>query len=307
MTQPAAATGPGPTFLARGPAAIDQNGTSSGPGATPRPVRSADQPQTSWHHKVTSSSIAPKAVPKTTFAAVAVAKTGRRSRCSSMTGDGCLADLRMNSATPAAAAAIRPSVAGEDQPQASDLTRARASAPMATVNTVAPSVSGSASARSAASPARAAARGSGWSIRWPATTASTTTGTLTRNTQCQLTATRAPPSTGPSAAAAPPTEVHALMVPVRFSGRAAASSRPREAGMSSAPPAAWTTRAATSTQTSGAAAQAAEARPNTTIPVRNAARRPIRSAARPAGTSSAANTIAYAFSTHDRSGRLAPE
>ena len=76
--------------------------------------------------------------------------------------------------------------------------------------------------------------------------------------------------------------------------------------MSSAPPAAWTTRAATSTQTSGAAAQAAEARPKTIIPVRNAARRPIRSAARPAGTSSAANTIAYALSTQDRSARPAP-
>ena len=40
----------------------------------------------------------------------------------------------------------------------------------------------------------------------------TTTGTLTRNTQCQLAATRAPPITGPSAAAAPPTEVQALIV-----------------------------------------------------------------------------------------------
>jgi hypothetical protein len=113
-----------------------------------------------------------------------------------------------------------------------------------------------------------------------------------RNTQCQLASTRAPPTTGPSAAAAPPTEVQALIVPVRFSGRAAASSRPSEAGISSAPPAAWTTRAITSTQTFGAAAQAAEATPKTIIPVRNAARRPIRSAARPAGTSSAANTIA---------------
>src|SRR3984885_15178884 len=292
MAHPAAATGPGRTLLAGGPAAIDQNGTSSGPGATPRPVRSADQPQTSWHQSVTSSSIAPKAAPNTTFAAVAVAKVGRRSRCSSMTGDGCLADLRTNSATRAAAATISPMVAGDAQPQLSDLTRARASAPMATVKTTAPSVSGSASVRSAASPARATDAGSGRSTRRPATTAIATIGTLTRNTQCQLAATSAPPTTGPSAAAAPPTEVQALIVPVRFSGRAAASSRPSEAGISSAPPAAWTTRAATSTQTSGATAQAADARPKTTIPVRNAARRPIRSAARPAGTSSAANTIA---------------
>src|ERR1700761_2156939 len=124
MAQPKAATGPGPIFLARGPAAIEKNGTSNGPGDTPRPVRSADQPHTSWHQRVTSSSIAPKAVPNTTFAAVAVANVGRRSRCSSMTGDGCLADLRTNSATRAAAATIRPMVAGEAQPQSSDLTRA---------------------------------------------------------------------------------------------------------------------------------------------------------------------------------------
>ena len=76
--------------------------------------------------------------------------------------------------------------------------------------------------------------------------------------------------------------------------------------MSSAPPAAWTTRATTSTQTSGATAQAAEARAKTTTPARNAVRRPIRSAARPAGTSSAANTIAYAFSTQDSDARSAP-
>src|ERR1700753_1851700 len=80
MTQPKAATGPGPIFLARGPAAIDQNGTSSGPGATARPVCSADQPQTSWHQRVTSSSIEPKAVPNTTFAAGARANVGRRRR-----------------------------------------------------------------------------------------------------------------------------------------------------------------------------------------------------------------------------------
>jgi hypothetical protein len=227
---------------------------------------------------VTSSSIAPKAVPNTTFAAVAAANVGRRSRCSSITGAGCLADLRMNRAMSITAAAIRPRVAGEAQPQPSDLTRARASAPIATVKTTAPSVSGSASARSAASPARAAAAGAGRSARRPAATAMATMGTLTRNTQCQLTATSAPPITGPSAAAAPPTDVQALIVPVRFSGGAAASRRPSEAGISSAPPAACTTRA--------------DATPNTIIPVRNAARRPIRSAARPAGTSSAANTIA---------------
>ena len=73
-------------------AAIAPNGTRSGPGATPSPVRSADHPHTSWHQRVTSSSIAPKAMPKTTLAAVAVANSGRRSRCSSITGAGWRAD-----------------------------------------------------------------------------------------------------------------------------------------------------------------------------------------------------------------------
>lgn len=64
----------------------------SGPGATASPARSADQPQTSWHHKVTSSSIAPNAVPNSTLAAVAVPNAGSRSMRSSMTGAACRAE-----------------------------------------------------------------------------------------------------------------------------------------------------------------------------------------------------------------------
>ena len=82
---------------ASGPAPTAKNGTRSGPGATPRPVRSADQPQTSWHQRVTISSIAPNAAPNTTFAAVAVENAGSLSRCGSMTGAGCRADRRTNS------------------------------------------------------------------------------------------------------------------------------------------------------------------------------------------------------------------
>ncbi len=130
------------------------------------------------------------------------------------------------------------------------------------------------------------------STRTLASSATAAIGTFTRKTQRQFAATSAPPRTGPSAAAAPPTEVQPRIAPVRLSGGAAASSRPREAGMSSAPPAAWTIRATTSSQTSGATAHAAEAIAKTMTPARNAVRRPIRSAARPAGTSSAANTIA---------------
>ena len=201
----------------------------------------------------------------------------------------------MNSASSTAVGAKPPRTCGEAQPQSSALTRARASAPIATredrgaEHVRADLVGGQPPGRC---PVPLAAARSGARTRTPKIRAIATTGTLTRNTQCQLAATRAPPRTGPSAAAAPPTEVHARIAPVRRSGGAAASSRLSEAGMSSAPPAAWTTRAPTRTQTSGAAAQAAEASAKMIMPVRNAARRPIRSAARPAGTSSAANTIA---------------
>src|SRR5215472_17962671 len=88
MAQPTAATGPGPILRASGPAPTDRNGTISGPGATPRPALSADQPQTSWHHKVTSSSIAPNAVPYNRLAAVAVPNAGSRNRCGSITEAG---------------------------------------------------------------------------------------------------------------------------------------------------------------------------------------------------------------------------
>jgi hypothetical protein len=223
-------------------------------------------------------------VPNSTFAPVAVPNAGSRSMCGSITGTGWRADRRANSTSRMTAAVTDPSTRADAHPQSSASTSARASAPIATLKIAAPTVSGR--------PASLPAAGAGGSTRTLAISAIAATGTFTRNTHRQLAATSAPPSTGPSAAAAPPTDVQPRIAPVRLSGGAAASSRPSEAGISSAPPAAWTTRAATSTQTLPAAAQAAEASANTTTPARNAARRPIRSAARPAGTSSAANTIA---------------
>jgi hypothetical protein len=57
-----------------------------------------------------------------------------------------------------------------------------------------------------------------------------------------------------------------------------------------AAPTAWSTRAATSSSTLGAAAHSPEASMNTPMPTKKVLRRPTRSAARPAGTSSAAKT-----------------
>jgi hypothetical protein len=56
-------------------------------------------------------------------------------------------------------------------------------------------------------------------------------------------------------------------------------------------PAAWTTRAAISRPTPGASAHSTEPRVNAASPAVKTRRRPARSAHRPAGTSTAANTI----------------
>ena len=78
------------------------------------------------------------------------------------------------------------------------------------------------------------------------TTAASPIGTLTKKIQRQLSATSGPPTTGPSAAAAPPTAVQVRTAPARFSGAVVASTMPSDAGVSSAAPVAWITRKAIS-------------------------------------------------------------
>ena len=122
-------------------------------------------------------------------------------------------------------------------------------------------------------------------------TAASPTGRLTQNTQRQLTCTRLPPITGPSAA---PSAPRADQVPSAF-GRAgagtAASRSDRDAGTIAPAPAAWTTRAAISAPTPGASPHSSDPALNAASPATSVRRRPIRSAHRPAGTSTAANTI----------------
>ncbi len=66
------------------------------------------------------------------------------------------------------------------------------------------------------------------------------------------------------------------------------------------------TRAAISASTPGARPQSSEPAVKASRPATNSRRRPIRSAHRPAGTRTAANTMVYAFSTQDSSLRLVP-
>src|SRR5687767_6805949 len=69
--------------------------------------------------------------------------------------------------------------------------------------------------------------------------------------------------------------------------------------MTSAPDAAWTARAAMTSGRTGATATSREPAANVVSPRRKTVRRPRRSPHRPAGTSNAPKTMAYAFRTHD--------
>jgi len=71
-----------------------------------------------------------------------------------------------------------------------------------------------------------------------------------------------------------------------------------------AAPAACSARHVISSSRSGAAAHPIDAAPNITRPARKHSRRPMLSAARPAGSSSAAKTIAYASRIHETSGSV---
>ena len=117
-------------------------------------------------------------------------------------------------------------------------------------------------------------------------------GTLTTKIQRQSSWTRRPPIGGPSAAATPPTADQMPIASARCSTGKAGRIRPRVVGSIIAPPAAWRTRAATRKGIEGATAQRAEAAAKSSRPATKTRLRPTRSAIRPAGTSSAAKTIA---------------
>lgn len=169
------------------------------------------------------------------------------------------------------------------QPQPGPWTKPKVSAPMATVSTTEPRMSGMR--------VTALSRESGTS-RMAATRARTPMGMFTRNTQRQDALTSRPPTTGPAAAARAPTAAHTRTARTRSSGGVAASSSPRLVGVSAAAPAACSTRAATSHHKPVPTAHAALAAVKIANPARKPALRPKRSANRPNGTSRAAYTMA---------------
>ncbi len=93
------------------------------------------------------------------------------------------------------------------------------------------------------------------------------------------------PRLGPIAAARPPTAPHRLTATVRFSFGKASRMIDSEAGVSSAAPRAWITRATISQATLSAMPQAAEAARNSVTPARKTRFLPWASARPPAGIS----------------------
>src|SRR5262245_25704271 len=179
----------------------------------------------------------------------------------------------------------------DDQLQSGPLTIARESAPTATASARAPSRSGKAAAGSRASRRR----------RRAGTSAGRPTKRLTKNTErqpCQSTS--SPPSDGPAAAATAPVAPQSAVAVARRSSGNSGSSKPRDAGTSIAAPRAWKPRAAISMSAEPAAPQTTDAARQGSVPREKKRRRPNLSASRPAGTSAAAKTMLYAFSTQDR-------
>jgi hypothetical protein len=122
-------------------------------------------------------------------------------------------------------------------------------------------------------------------------TVTTPTGMLIQKTQRHETSTRNPPITGPSAAPSAPIADHVPMACARACPGTAANSSDSDAGTIMPAPTAWTSRDEINIATSTDTPERTEPSVKTTRPATNIRRRPIRSAQRPAGTSTAAKRI----------------
>src|ERR1039457_5169919 len=190
--------------------------------------------------------------------------------------------------TDATASANNPMKSLEVQPHDGAFTRASANEPAASATSMAPSQSGRASAVSS--------RLSGSTLK-ARNTVTTPTGMLIQKTQRHDTSTRNPPMTGPSAAPSAPIADHVPMACARAGPGTAANKSESDAGTIMPAPIAWMRRAATNSDTSGVTPERIDPNVKTTRPATNIRRRPMRSAQRPAGTSTAANRIEYPFRT----------
>src|SRR5215470_4598044 len=174
-----------------------------------------------------------------------------------MTGEWCRRERNTTAAPQATEAASKPMNPAEPQPQPGALTRASATRPTDAASSPAPIRSGR--------PRDAESRLSGTTLM-ARTTAATPTGTLIQNTQRQLTWTRLPPITGPSAAPRAPSADQVPRAFARAAAGTAASRSDNDAGTIAPAPAAWMTRAAISSPTPGASPQSTDPRVNPASP-----------------------------------------
>ena len=93
---PATTSGPCPKRCAALVVRMVTTGTNAGPGTRARPVCSALQCHTSWHHSTLDNSMIANATPNTNVPVPARPNRGRASRCSSSSGVACRADRRAN-------------------------------------------------------------------------------------------------------------------------------------------------------------------------------------------------------------------
>src|SRR5262245_19664593 len=185
--------------------------------------------------------------------------------------------------------------AAPPQPHSGVLTRASATSPAPAASIAAPSTSGTLATRSS--------RLSGTTLK-AAASASKPIGMLIRNTHRQLSWTSAPPTTGPSAAPIAPKADHVPMAAVLPRAGTQASKSDSEAGAIIPAPAAWMILAPMRAGTDGVMPHSSDPAVKADKPATRTRRRPIRSAHRPAGIRTAANTMVYAFSTQDKELRV---
>ena len=180
---------------------------------------------------------------------------------------------RTNAAMPTSATMPAPMTAGSVQPRGPASVSAHVAVPRLITASPAPTTS---SARAACG---SRVSGTAYSAH---PTASAATGRLMRKAQRQPgPSTSQPPTKGPTAPATPPSPDHAPTALARSAGTKTACRMARLPGVRRAAPTPWSTRAATSTSTFGAAPHSSDAAANHTVPITKTLRRPYRSPSAP--------------------------
>lgn len=222
-------------------------------------------------------------MPKNNAAMLDAAKLRRLKSSIAMTGETWRRHRSMNTGAMTAATANEAQIQRFPHPQTRPCTTPKLRLVMATTMSTAPPRSGNAASRIGTLAGN---------DRFPSTYATASTGKPRKNAIRQLVAsTASAPSDGPLAAPIDDTPLKKLVAAARWSSGVASSSNAMEEGVMHAAPMPCMARAAISNQIHGAVPARIEPIANTARPVMNTERRPSLSASRPAGTSTAPNTM----------------